>query len=574
MMINPAGNGYKIPQLRFGLSPEKEAYVLEMAEKMLAGLKGIRSDYESDWKELAKYFGPQLCRIDDTTRTRRSKWSNIINNTCLTASRTLASGMQSGLTSPARPWFKMGIEDWELAENIRVREWLDDTTSRLQTMFRRSNFYNTSHNLYKSLSIFGTAGQLQTQDFEDILLFRLLMTGRYWVGINHKGRVDRVIILSRMTVYQMVQAFTYERCDHSTKSAYDKADYFQEREVYMAIFPNPFATRKAEKLIQASNEKPFVSVHWTSGHKHPLRTSGYDRFPCQVPRWEVTDDEPWGIGAGVIALGDTKAMQLKEREKAKGLQKTVNPPTSAPNEMRQGQYPISGLPGGVTYRPPNTNADSIQTLYQVNLPLQYMIQDIQIDEDRVNKAFYADLFLMMAMTDRRQITATEVAERHEEKLINLGPVVESLGNEYLDPCIERAFEIAMYHEQIAPPPEEIQGKALKVEYISLLAQAQQQVGIGAIEKFLSFTGYAAQFFPDAIDKVDIDQAIDEVGTMLGVPQRVIVSDDKVAEKRGARAQQQQMAQQVQLGMAGVQAAEQLGKTPLGDTTALNQLIGV
>ena len=573
-MIGTSGKSNKFPSIKIGLSREQEKFLMDMAEKMTAGLKQIRSEYEADWRELGSYFAPHMVRIDDNTKTRKSKWHKIINNTCRTAARTLASGMQSGLTSPARPWFKLGIEDWELSENARVREWLDDSTSRLQTVFRRSNFYNTSHTMYGVLGVFGTAGQLQTQDFEDIIHFRSLMTGRYWVGINHKGRVDRVVLMSRMTVYQMVEAFGYENCDPQTKGSFDKSDYFIERDIWIAIFPNPFAKPKSAHLIQASNEKPFVSVYWVSGHSHPLKTSGYDRFPCQVPRWETTDDEPWGVGVGMDAIGDTKAVQLKEREKAKGLQKIVNPPTSAPNEMRQGQYPVSGLPGGVTYRPPSTNADAIQPLYQVNLPLQYLIQDIQVDEQRINRAFYADLFLMLANSDRRQMTATEVAERHEEKLIQLGPVVERLGNEYLDPCIERAFEILQHHEQLHPPPEEIQGMPLKVEYIGMLAQAQQQVGVGAIERFLGFTGTIAQYNPDVLDKVDFDQTVDEVGTVLGVPSRIIVGDDAVAQKREARAQQQAQAQQMQMGMAGVQAAQALSETPIGDTTALNQLMGV
>lgn len=562
------------PKLRFGISPDEELKLLDMSQKMASSLKLIRNEYESDWKELAKYFAPHLIKVDDTTKTKRSKWSNIINNTCRTAARTLASGMQSGLTSPARPWFKVGIEDWDLQENTRVREWLDDTTNRMLTTFRRSNFYTTSQAMYNVLGVFGTAGQMQVQDFEDVILFRALMTGRYWVGTNYKGRVDRIIILSRMTVYQMIESFGYENCDMATRHSYDQSDYFIEKDVWCAVFPNPFQAVKKDRLIIGSNQKPFVSCYWTEGHMKPLRTSGYDRFPAQVPRWETTDDEAYGIGCGIDALGDTKAIQLKEREKAKGLQKTVSPTISAPSEMRMGQYPVSGLSGGVTYRPPNTNADAIAPMYQVNLPLQYMIQDIQIDEGRVNKAFYADLFLMLANDTRSGTTATEIAQRHEEKLVQLSPVVERLGNEYLDPCIERAFEIMMYHGQIAPPPEEIQGKPLKLEYISLLAQAQQQVGIGAIEKFMSFTGYAAQFFPDVVDKIDADQAVDEVGMMLGVPQRLIVSDDKVSEKRAGRAQQAQMAQQAQLGMAGVQAAQQLSQTPVGESTALNQMLGV
>ncbi len=114
---------------------------------------------------------------------------------------------------------------------------------------------------------------------------------------------------------------------------------------------------------------------------------------------------------------------------------------------------------------------------------------------------------------------------------------------------------------------------LKVEYVSLLAQAQQQVGIGAIEKFMSFTGFAAQFFPEAVDKVDYDQAIDEVGGMLGVPERVIVADDKVAQKREARADKVAQQEQIAMGAAAVDAAQTLSQTPIGDGNALEQISG-
>lgn len=564
----------KFPKLRFGISPDQEKKLLEVAEKMATSLKQDRNEYEPDWKELAKYFGPALARIDDTTKTKKSKWANIINNTCLRASRTQAAGMQSGLTSPARPWFKVGIEDYELMEKPNVKEWLEVSTKRMQTTFRRSNFYNTSHQIYQVMGIFGTAGQLQLQDFEDILLFKALMTGRYWIGQNARGKIDRIVIMSYMKIHQMVETFGAEKCDPATRTAYDKGDYFMEKAVWIAIFPNPYAARRGDKMIVGSNEKPFVSVYWTEGHRTPLKTSGYDRFPAQVPRWDTTDDEAYGYGLGIMAIGDTKATQLKEREKAKGLQKIMSPPQSAPAEMRFGQYPISGLPGGVTYRPPGTQPDAIKTMYQINMPLQYMLEDIKIDDSRVNAAFFVDLFLATIDSTRRQVTATEIAERHEEKLLALGPVIERLSNEYLDPNIERAFEIMFQHEELPPPPEEIEGMPLKVEYISVLAQAQQQVGIGAIEKYLSFTGYAAQFFPEAPQKIDIFNAMDEVGTMLGVPQRIMLSDQQAREKVDAMAQKQQNMEAMATGMAGVSAAKDLAATPIGDTTALNQLLGV
>lgn len=559
---------------KFGLSPEQEMKVLDLAQKMFGGAKQCRTEHEADWRELGKYFIPHLVKIDDTTTTKRSRWSNIINNTCRTAVRTLAAGMQSGLTSPSRPWFAVGVEDFDMMEYSSVREWSEIAQSRIQTVLRRSNFYNSAHMLYTVLPTIGTAGMTQFFDFEDVMNFQNLMTGRYWIGVNYKKRVDRLFIELRLTVIQMVEMCGLENVDLTTKNAYDRGNYFDKRTCMMAIFPNPFPGWDRDgRTMVASNQKPFVSVYWIAGHDKPLKTSGYDRFPAQVPRWEVSDDEEWGIGAGLDAIGDTKAMQLKEREKAKGIQKMVNPPVSAPAEMRNAQFPISGLPGGVTYRPPQTAADAVSSLYQVNLPLQYLYQDIAIDEQRVNRAYYADLFLMLAQLDKTKMTATEVAERHEEKLLALGPVIERLSNEFLDPVIERAFDICNEHGLIPPPPEEIQGKPLKVEYISMLSQAQRQVGITSIERYIGFAGGMMQAFPEVRHKIDPLQTMDEVGNMYGVPQRIIVSDEKARQGIAADQKQMQAMQQAQAGMAATEAAEKLGNTPLGDSTVLDQLTG-
>lgn len=566
-------NDFKIPRIRFGLDPEQERKVLEKAEKMRTSLRSERDDYDADFYELSQYFAPHLYRKDETNKTTKSKWSKIINNTGRRAIRTMASGLQSGLTSPARPWVKLGIQDYELAEYSSVREWLQLSTTRVLDVFRRTRMYNTAHMMYTNLGVFGTGAQMQSDDFEEFMLFQILMTGRYWIGINEKGRVDRILIERRRKVYQIVEEYGLDKVPQQIRNCYNKGDYYIEKLVYVAVMPNPYAALTAGRLFIPANEKPYVSCHWMAGEKTPMKTSGFDKFPVQAPRWETTDDEAYGFGPGHDAIGDNKAIQLKEREKAKGLQKMNNPPLSAPAEMRQGQFPISGLPGGVSYRPMNSQPDAIRTLYEVRLPIDHLKEDIMMDEDRVNKAFYVDLFLMLAQSDRRQMTATEVAERHEEKLLALGPVVERLGYEYLTPMVERTFDKMMEHGLLPEPPEEIQGMPLKVEFVSMLAQAQQAVGISAIEKFMSFTGFAAQMFPEVVDKVDADQALDDVGNMLGVPQRLIVSDDKVKQKRDARAQAQQQAEAVAQGQAAVAAAKELSQTPIGESTALDQLIG-
>jgi len=49
-------------------------------------------------------------------------------------------------------------------------------------------------------------------------------------------------------------------------------------------------------------------------------------------------------------------------------------------------------------------------------------RDLAEVQGRVKEAFYANLFLMLAESDRREITAREIDERREEKMLMLGPV--------------------------------------------------------------------------------------------------------------------------------------------------------
>jgi len=570
--------GHIIGKVRFGLSPDEQEKLLDIAIKMFAGCKNERTDYEGDFRVLSEMFMPNGLRLEDNAKSTRNKWGKIINNTGLRAVRTVGAGMQSGMTSPGRPWVKLGIEDFEMQEDAEVKEWLEFSTQRLLTVFRRSNMYGGSHQFYKNIAVFGTAAELQLEDFDNVMDFTNLLTGSYWIGNNARGRVDRLFVRQKYTVVQMVEKFGIDNVDPSVKLMYQRNDFFQTVYVNLGIFPNPYSkwAPNGEVLI-AANQKPFVSVYWVDGQnaKRPLKTSGFNRFPGQVARWDRAADEAYGSGCGIVALGDTRAMQLKEREKAKGLQKMINPPVSAPSEMRQGQYPISGLPGGITYRPPQSAPDSVRSMYEVNLPLQYLSNDIILDEERVNSAFYVDLFMMISNSVDHDKTAFEVARMNEEKLQALGPVTDSLNNEYLDPKIERAIEIMMDADLLPPPPPQIQGKALKVEYIGVLAQAQQMVGIGGIERFLTFTGNAEKMFPGmgALDQVNIGATIQEVGTMIGVPTRLLNDDNAIKQIQDARAQEMAQQQQAQTVMAGADVAQKLGSVPMGEGNLLERFAG-
>jgi len=134
----------------------------------------------------------------------------------------------------------------------------------------------------------------------------------------------------------------------------------------------------------------------------------------------------------------------------------------------------------------------------------------------------------------------------------LGPVLERLHNELLDPLIDRTFNILQENGVLPPPPEELSGRDLSVEYVSVLAQAQQMVGIGAIERTATFAGQLAAIWPEARHKLDATQAVDDYAIALGINPKTIRSDDEVKKIVAA---EQQAAQMQQMGNSMQQAAD-------------------
>ena len=195
----------------------------------------------------------------------------------------------------------------------------------------------------------------------------------------------------------------------------------------------------------------------------------------------------------------------------------------------------------------------------MNLNLENLLVDIQDVRGRINSAFYSDLFMMIS-EQNQAMTATEVAERHEEKMLMLGPVVERLNNELLDPLLETVFERLLIAGLLPPPPPELAGHDLNIEYVSMLAQAQKAIAVNGIDRFVSNLGQIAAVKPTVLDKFDADYWADVYSDKLGLDPALIVSGQQLALIRQQRAAQAQQAQQQTALQQASDTLKNLGQT--------------
>jgi hypothetical protein len=549
--------------------------IRQRIQSLQAQLNAERVSFDAHWRDLASHFAPRRGRFNTTDRTRAGSKRNgsIINGTGLEAAKTLASGMMAGLTSPARPWFQLQAPEPALNEMDSVKRWLYHTQTRMRDVLSKSNLYTALPGLYTEIGIFGTGCVIQDEDDETVTRFTGLTIGSYWLGTNARGIVDTLIREFSMTPRQMAQRFGEDALSVETRQALkDPAKAERYLPVWHVIAPN--MDHVPGQLHRT--RKPIMSLYLEKGGQGDgvLSMGGYDSNPVMAPRWWANTDDVWGDSPGMQGLGDCRALQKLEDRKLRVIDKLSDPPMTAGAEMKnQG---ASLLPGEITYLTGAHGARGFEPAY-VPPPqaIPAIAAEIREHERRINTAFFADLFLMLSQSDRRQITAREVEERHEEKLLMLGPVLDRLHDELLTPIIDRTFDIMWRRGMIPQPPEELQGADVRPEYISILAAAQRAVAVGGIERMTVYASTLAQLDAQALDKIDLDQAIDEYSAAIGAPPTMIRSDEAVAELRASRAEQQQAAQlaeQASAMQSMASAAKDASETQVGTGSVLDAIL--
>jgi len=541
-----------------------------------------RSSWIEHWREISEFIYPRRFRYLQTDRNRGTKKNEkLINNTAYIANRTLASGMHAGITSPARPWFHLTTPDPGLAERASVRSYLYTCEERMRVVFHRSNIYQALPLVYGDLGGFGTSALYVQEDDEDVIRAFVWPIGQYCLANSHRLAVDTVTREFSMTARQMAQFFGLEKCSEAVKNAckdqspqgggehanaeawFDVIHVIEPNDKFQDGYLDKRGMRFSSKWLEKSGDT-------TVGL---LRDEGFHEMPGMFPRWEVTGEDAYGYSCGMHALGDARALQLYERRAAQAADKLVNPPMKAPMSLRNQRASL--LPGDITYVDTIQGGQNFTPAVEINpTSLNYFDNTIARLQRRIDSTFFADLWLMMQRDDRTQpATAREITERHEEKMLQLGPVLERLHDELLDPLIDRTFNIMNRKGLLPKPPRELQGVELRVEYVSIMAQAQKILATSGIERLASYVGSLASVQPDVTDKFDFDRSIDDYANALGTRPDLVRTEDDVKAIRAGRQKKADQNQQLMAATEAAKGAKTLSETNLEGDTALTRMLG-
>ncbi len=565
-----------------GVKTKRERYEL-LRGAMWSDRQG--GGWDAHWQELSDYYFPRRSRFYTGDRNRGDKRNQkIIDSTGRYAARTLQSGLHSGLTSPARPWIKTATADSELNEYPPVKLWLHELTKRMLAIFGLTNLYNALPIVYGDIGVFGTGAVGLFEDPDDLFRAYTFPLGSYAVGLDQRGLVTTFVREYEMTIRQIVERFGVRRgyrdidwtsISRPIKDLWDRGQYESAVPIVHVIMPN----EQYEPGNPRADRQKFSSCHYerddSTKENRFLRESGFAVFPVMVPRWETTDNDAYGTDSpGMTALGDTKQLQTMQRRSGQLLQKAVDPPLKGPSALRSQKTSL--LAGEITYVDVREGQQGLAPIHEVRLEgYQHIELKIVNVQQAVRRAFFEDLFMMLAQSDPARglqpITAEEVRERHEEKLLALGPVLERTNDELLDPMFDRVYQLMEVAGLVPEIPDELDGVQLKPEYTSILAQAQKLIGVVGLDRFMASTAPFMEASPEVRAKVNFLEVVNVYGDSLGVDPRIIRSDEEAMQRVQAESQAQAQVAAAEQAK-NVAAATAAGSKPIAPDSPLDRLL--
>lgn len=543
---------------------------MTMDEKMLSRrirqryqeLKTERSSWLETCRDVSDFINPRHGRYSVTDRNlANSRKNKILDSSALRSQRTLSAGLMSGMTSPARPWFNLQMADPDLNKVGDVKNWLFDVSEIMRRIFSKSNVYRMLHTVYDELSLFGTAPAVLNYHHTNIIHGFPLTAGEYCIGADEFGQIDTLYREYQMTCKAMVEQFGDKVSSH-VMNLYNQGKY----DVYFTVLQciEPRLDSRVDSPF--AKDMPFRSIY-IDDQGNILRESGYKQFPVVAPRWSVCSNDTYGVSPAMDALPDVKQLQLEQLRKSQGIDQQNNPTRIIPASMKNKMSSL--MAGGVLFAQSPTDVAGVRSAFDIKPDLNGLLMDIQDIRQRIDSTFYADLFRMFEGSTQ-QMTAYEVSERQQEKMLMLGPVLERLDNELLSPLIQRTFDFMLQSNKVPPAPEDVQGQEMMIEYTSVMAQAQKAVSINNQSRFLNSLGSIAQLDQNVLDKFDADAAVDDLADSLGVNPKMIISGRKLAAIRQQKAKAQAQAQAQQQGLMAAQQARDMSQI---DQQNLNDVMG-
>lgn len=525
-------------------------------------LKGARFEWESHWESLARVMLPGRTGFTTQVTEGERLTDEIYDGTPMQAARGLAKAVGAMLRPPK--FFEIKASDDAIDEDEEAKAWLSDSTRRMYDAFEnpKARFRQACGEADYDLVVFGTAVVYVGESREmNRLLFQSLHLKDSVVFFDDEGAPQGLFRERRLTARQAAGMFGEEKLGQKARQLLNDKKYDEKLAYLHAVVPREEG--RADAML--ARNLPYASI-WIEldGEKGgtEVAVGGFHEFAFVAPRWDTNSGEDYGRSPGMIALPDSNTVQAQGETMLVAGQRAADPPLMAPNDGSFNE--ANTYPGGISYYDVDiakaVRGNPIFPLETgAKLPLT---REIMMDtRQQVVNAFFKNVLNLPV--DGPQMTATEIMERKQEFIREVGETFARLETDYTGPMVERAFAVMLRGGAFLPIPRILQGRNIRFQYQSPIKRIRQQIEVQAARMIVleaaEIAGKGQR--SEMLDMLDLDAYLRFAAEASGVPHEVIRSKDQVSAIRKARAKQQQAAAALAQAQQIAETAKTAGEMP-------------
>lgn len=524
-------------------------------------LVAARKNVEGTWNIINKYVvpfrGDFFSQITSESAVNWHENRLIYDSTAVNSANLLSSNLHGSLTSPATRWFDFLFHDDDLNDDHDAREWLEECSKRVYKALQDSNFNLEANETYLDLVSYGTSVIVEETEEDPSgglkhIVFQSVPIEEVQFEQGYKGNVHTFFRRYKWTAIQIVDKFG-EAGVPLTIIERTKTHPDEKLDVILCIYCRKGKDKNlnSDKKL-APKQRPYAFKHILRiGMVELGKEGGYYEMPAFVPRWRKTNKSMWGNSPAMAAMPDILTINKLVELILKSTEKVVDPTTKVTERGLLSDLDLT--PGGMTV------VRSMDDMQPYESKARFDVSQLQREklQQAIERAFFVD---QLQLKESPAMTATEVQTRYELMQRLLGPTLGRLESDFLDPLVQRTFNILLRAGMLPTVPEVVKAARaeMNIAYIGPLSRAQKSDVATSITEWVGTIGMLAktlveaQYPPDILDIPDYDKIAKELGQLKGAPTKLLKSDRDLKKTRKER-------QDHQVAMAAAERAKAQGE---------------